>query len=1181
MSLYFTCFYIDVVDPCQSRIGLSFAASYQQQPGEVFFTRLIRFSEITQSCSFSAFLPLTSDYRALGLSLHTECPLLAIGELVLPEMSHTITFIGSQRPNCSTSNFLGLSDPALVIESEMVNHRLPLGNIFELQANPGGPDVATVFERGEGSVPVSLFHSVQVTLFGGVFQSEATVRNLQLTISTSNSSGASVFGYPAQMTITAPSNNTNWQDLELTVDGSLLPGNGSFIENLSEVVVRKLRMLVEMANSRREVAQMSLDLSMERLLATEEQYNQTVANLSLAEQRRDSASKRIEEAKRRLQQVERQFNESRDELQELVDIDKRCVEDICRDVCMPGEVCTNCSVPTFIEKTGKCPITIKEVRNIRVPPFFVTRTTWRFVTQCRLADNRVCIEEECPVGVNKVCYGKCIPVFESRIPVYHWRMVKVDVPSFENCTIQIFDSSVPSTCCENVTCAARIPEPSCVESNAACRAMRQREADDAQGIGDKARELFQQLQEARRSHSLAQTATRRASVEYDTYEQKVDQLAMRLERLRKARDNSEAVYDRTLEEVGVMLRVYEAGEDSKYQNVFGINSATFNKKLIKSPTSLPFNVVFQNLIDNSGTEYRESYLYISTQSETVNLERMADDIIGRGFIGDSKRSTWLQTRLRRQTTDDLTPRQIFASRCAQVSSTQLFLAEIQARLAEIQENIDSSSQRVGELSQRLSEEGPQEDEVFAAYLDLIRDYEDLSTEALRALESTIFSEWQASMELLYSESGSVGEVGCDGLADCLLTSSDTLQNLIDLTPESQLSQEFISLRHRFPLAVTKLLELALLSNITIQEGLARVESIIEITTAYATNNYWCNEPPVMMTEPPPEVNVSLGATLQLSCTAESNLPVTYYWMRDGNVLPQFTTNVLVIPGVQRQDSANYTCVARNPVGTAVSINTSVTVYELPQFYLLPESVVTYFGDGNGAWFACNASAWPYPGWRWYHRSSPDTEWRLIEGEQTNELLVVDPQEDDEGMYACEAFNYHGSIRSEPVTLTLLPFTVSQHQFPLEFSVFSLNRSCSGEDLYNSLYSLLSDTITEETSTIDEFNVTELDSENYEVSLSLVSRNITTPYLHFSTFAEIANSALPHARSLQKSVQLITDLLNGETSGLICLGTESSVVEDSLVVGKLRYVCPPGQRLNSDYLLCRKPHPNSRPLLTLT
>ena len=1166
MSLYFTCSFLDV-DPCQSRIGLSFAASYQQQPGELFFTRLLRFNETTQSCSFSAFLPLTGDYRALGLSLHTECPLLAIGELILPQISHTITFIGSQRPNCFTSNFLGLSDPALVIESELVNHSLPLGNIFELQANSGGPDVVTVFERGEGSGPVSLFHSVQVTLFGGVFQSEATVRNHQLTISTSSSSGASVFGYPAQMTITAPSNNTNWQDLELTVDGSLLPGDGSFIENLSEVVVRKLRMLAEMANSRREVAQMSLDLSMERLEKTETQYNQTVESLSQAEEKENELERSVEKARMKIKAIEQQLNESREDLQKLIEIDEMCAEEFCEDVCMPGQVLRDCLMPIFVNKTSRCPITVKEARQFRIPPFYETRTTWRFVLECRLDDNRVCIEGACPVGVQKQCYGKCVPVFESRVEVFHWEIVEVDVPSFESCTILVYNSSVPGTCRKNVTCAAIVPEPSCVARNVECRAIRQRAAQNATDVREDERELFQQLLEARKNLSLAQTAQKRARVECDIRAQRRGQLQTTLERLREAHSKSRAVYGKTLEDVEPLLGIYGRGNESGYQNIFNIKNVTFNTKLTSSRVSLDFSVVFQNLI--RGEEYLQSYFYISTQSEAVNFERMADDIIGRGFIGDSKRSTWLQTRLRRQTTDDLTPRQIFASRCAQVSNTQLFLAEIQARLAEIQENIDNSHQGAGELSQRLSEEGPQEDEEFAAYLDLIRDYEDLSTEALRVLESTIFSEWQAGMELLYSESGSVGEVGCDGLADCLLISSDTLQNLIDLTPESQLSQEFISLRHRFPLAVTKLLELALLSNITIQEGLARVEPIIEITTAYATNNYWCNGPPVMMTEPPPEVNVSLGATLQLSCTAESNLPVTYYWMRDGNVLPQFTTNELVIPGVQRQDSANYTCVASNPVGTAVSINTSVTVYELPQFYLLPESVVTYFGDGNGAWFACNASAWPYPGWRWYHRSSPNTDWRLIEGEQTNELLVVDPQEEDEGMYECEAFNYHGSIRSEPVTLTLLPFTVSQHQFPLEFSVFSPNGSCTREDLYNLLYSLLSDTITEETSTIDEFYVTELDSENYEVSLSLVSRNVTTPYLHFFTFAEIANSALPHARSLRRSVQLITDLLNGDAGGLIYPGTGSSIVEDSLVVGKLRYMCPPGQTLNSDYLLCRK------------
>ena len=62
------------------------------------------------------------------------------------------------------------------------------------------------------------------------------------------------------------------------------------------------------------------------------------------------------------------------------------------------------------------------------------------------------------------------------------------------------------------------------------------------------------------------------------------------------------------------------------------------------------------------------------------------------------------------------------------------------------------------------------------------------------------------------------------------------------------------------------------------------------------------------------------------------------------------------------------------------------------------------------------------------------EWTLIEGEETNELLIPEPQKEHEGWYMCEAYNYHGSIQSEPVSLLLLPFSVSQHQYPLDFSI---------------------------------------------------------------------------------------------------------------------------------------------------
>ena len=58
------------------------------------------------------------------------------------------------------------------------------------------------------------------------------------------------------------------------------------------------------------------------------------------------------------------------------------------------------------------------------------------------------------------------------------------------------------------------------------------------------------------------------------------------------------------------------------------------------------------------------------------------------------------------------------------------------------------------------------------------------------------------------------------------------------------------------------------------------------------------------------------------------------------MLPQCTTHKLVIPSVQRLDSANYTCIAKNPVGSVKSIDTSFdeclnfTSYQSPLLHTL-------------------------------------------------------------------------------------------------------------------------------------------------------------------------------------------------------------------------------------------------------
>jgi len=137
--------------------------------------------------------------------------------------------------------------------------------------------------------------------------------------------------------------------------------------------------------------------------------------------------------------------------------------------------------------------------------------------------------------------------------------------------------------------------------------------------------------------------------------------------------------------------------------------------------------------------------------------------------------------------------------------------------------------------------------------------------------------------------------------------------------------------------------------------------------------------------------------------------------------------------MQRADAGNYTCHASNPVATVDSFSARVIIYELPTFYLEPSSLAVYAGNESGAFLACNATSWPYPGWRWYFRKT-DTPWTVIEGEITNELLVLNPQKENEGWYMCEAYNSFGSKRAQPAYLTILPVSVSQLGLQAEFEI---------------------------------------------------------------------------------------------------------------------------------------------------
>ena len=637
--------------------GLSLKARYQPMAGEPFFSNLLTLSEVTQECPFDVFIPIDSDYIAYGLSLSTACPILSLGKLVFPNMNHVIHIIGSN-PDCFQDDFLGVPDPALVVHSNLnlKNDRLHMGQFLELLQSEGD-DMTVVFGRTEGNF-IALLHQVNVTIFDSSFTASARIENSVLTIS----SNTTIFQYPANVHISALVNESEWEELSFLVRGDMLPTGNSFLERVNSTIVSKLRQAAESGIAREAAAQMSQDQALERLTKVSSQYNQSVIAVQEANQAYNRALLELNTTMTGLLETQKVFDNKTAQLRALEEkLSMLCIEKFCESVCMEGETCKNCSRPTFIEKTGQCPVTVNETRTIRIPPFFEQRTTWEWKTVCRTESNKACFEDECPVGQRNMCRGKCVPVFTSQVPVYHWKEVEEEVQRFKSCPIKIFNSSIPDICCEINECKVFAPTNSCITMNAVCRQSRDLALKN---VGEARKDIakpFQDLQEAHKNLSLAESAVASAELKLQVAEQKQNQLLSTLDRIETATQDATEANAKTLQQIEPLIQVNKlvTKNGGNFTKLININSIKFDAVLVsQSPRDLVVDIAYETPYNNH--TYVESFIYRQLLS-TENFEQIADRIVERSFTIDATQNELLGERVKRQMMRESTNRQIFDS----------------------------------------------------------------------------------------------------------------------------------------------------------------------------------------------------------------------------------------------------------------------------------------------------------------------------------------------------------------------------------------------------------------------------------------------------------------------------------------------------------------------------------------
>lgn len=192
-----------------------------------------------------------------------------------------------------------------------------------------------------------------------------------------------------------------------------------------------------------------------------------------------------------------------------------------------------------------------------------------------------------------------------------------------------------------------------------------------------------------------------------------------------------------------------------------------------------------------------------------------------------------------------------------------------------------------------------------------------------------------------------------------------------------------------------------------QRGVSRPQPAFGSADIGAYESDGEQDPPSFVTLPAGAV-LRFGTNFTLSAEARGGQPVRYYWLKNGNPVPNATNATFGFTNLQPVDAGDYRVVATNRFGVTTGSVASITVDSRPLLLQQPNDRTV--SPGGSAAFAVAVDG-PMLNYRWWHNNI------LVPGATNATLTVAGALAGDQGGYQVIVTNFAGAVTSRVATLT--------------------------------------------------------------------------------------------------------------------------------------------------------------------